>query len=76
MTIRAKFKVGMIARYAPGMGAHVKLTPVYSTDPEHENKKFWDATPNGNIELHIQNPIAVEAFELGAEYYVDFTKVE
>ncbi len=28
------------------------------------------------IELHIQNAEAVNRFELGAEYYVDFTKAE
>lgn len=46
---------------------------VYSSDPNSENKKFWDATPGGLIELTTVNENAVKAFEIGKEYYVDFT---
>ena len=38
-----------------------------------ENKKFWDATPLGRIELSIVNPEAIKEFEILKEYYVDFT---
>lgn len=54
-------------------GRTVKLAPVYSTDPGHENKAFWDATPNGSISLDVVNPAGWAPFELEHEYYVDFT---
>jgi hypothetical protein len=52
----------------------VKLTPVYGNgDPTHENTSFWNATPAGSIELGTINPGAWQQFEIGKEYYVDFT---
>lgn len=71
--IRAKFVVSKITRTFNWKGATIELTPVYSADPEHENKKFWDATPSGSIVLNINNPEAADAFILGEEHYVDFT---
>lgn len=70
MTVRAKFKV------INKEGNMVKMLPVYSEDPNHENKKFWDATPSGDITMYITNPAAVDQFEAGKEYYVDFTPAE
>lgn len=67
-SVRAKFRC--VRREYPG---GVKLSAVYSEDPEHENKKFWDATPSADLEMWISNPRAAEFFELGAEYYLDFT---
>jgi hypothetical protein len=55
----------------------VKLAPVYGNgDPNHENTKFWQASPSGEIRLGTVNPEAWQAFELGKEYYVDFTVAE
>lgn len=51
----------------------VVLSPVYSDDPDSENRKFWDASPAGEIKLGTINPAAWEQFELGGEYYIDFT---
>lgn len=52
----------------------LNLTPVY--DEEGENREFWDATPSGSIQLGTVNPAAWEHFEIGAEYYVDFTPAQ
>jgi hypothetical protein len=51
---------------------------VYSPDPKHENKAFWDATPQGEISLGISNPQAYAEFEsrIGKEFYIDFTPAE
>lgn len=50
------------------------LSPVYGNgDPNHENTKFWNASPSGEIKLGTVNPEAWSQFELGKEYYVDFT---
>lgn len=75
MPVRAKFKVNEIT--SRDYGTTVKLNPVYSTDPNHENKSFADATPSGDITLQInKGRPAANAFELGKEYYVDFTPAE
>lgn len=52
----------------------VSMSPVYGNgDPEHENTKFWQASPSGSLELGCINLAAAEQFELGKEYYLDFS---
>ncbi|QYR20811.1 hypothetical protein KZ483_24130 [Paenibacillus sp. sptzw28] len=63
--VRAKFKCWS------NHGGVVTLHPV--TDGSEENKTFWKYTPGGQITLTITNPDAVNQFEPGKEYYVDFT---
>ncbi len=75
--VRAKFVVSSITKNAPWQGRQtttINLNPVYSTDPNHENKKFWDATPSGTISLSVASAEAAAEFEPGEEFYVDFTK--
>ncbi len=75
MTVRAKFKVQSITTSArwngPGTMGTVKLTPV--TSGSDENKKFYEATPSGEITLGTINEEALAQFPIGAEVYVDFT---
>lgn len=53
----------------------IVLDPVSGNgDPGHENTKFWNQTPSGQIQLGTINPEAWAEFELGGEYYIDFTK--
>jgi hypothetical protein len=61
---------------SPGYGtaSQVILTPVYSPDPESENRAFWEATPQGTVNLVITNPAGAAVFEAGEEYFVDFTR--
>jgi hypothetical protein len=50
----------------------VTMSPVYANgDPSHENSKFWNATPSGQLQFNSVNLEAVDALELGAEYYID-----
>ena len=79
MSVRAKFAVQSITRTqhwdkAKGEVQTIKLTPV--TSGSDENKAFYDATPGGSIDLQTLNPQAASYFELGKEYYLDFTKAE
>lgn len=90
MTVRAKFKVDAIERrmgsiaklndqgkteWVPGEINTVLMSPVYGKgDPNHENTKFWQASPAGNLSLGTINKAAADYFELGKEYYIDFTK--
>jgi len=82
MSVRAKFYVSRFEQvlwgYAPTQKpmTTVVLMPVHSSEGNPENKKFWDATPAGECKLGTVNLEAAEYFELGAEYYIDFTKAE
>ena len=50
------------------------FAPVYGNgDPNHENTKFWNASPSGEVKLGTVNPEAWKKFKLGEEYYLDFT---
>lgn len=84
--VRAKFVVTSIetqmgtvkdqetGEYKPSPIQTIKMQPVYANnDPNHENSKFWAASPGGRLELNCVNPKAVEQFTLGTEFYVDFT---
>lgn len=71
MNVRAKVRCNGIS------GNEVTFTTVYE-DPtkDTENAKFTKATPWGEIKLGIDNPVALERFAAGKEYYVDFTPAE
>jgi hypothetical protein len=65
---RAKFKC-VDVKEGPD-GSQVKLEPVVSGS--QENESFFKWTPWGSIEIGTVNPNV--KFEVGQEYYVDFTK--
>lgn len=76
MSVRAKFLVHSITRQK-GWGGYaevqtIKLAPVTATS--EEDKKFFAATPTGQIELGVVTPEAGNYFKLGQAYYVDFTE--
>lgn len=77
MSVRAKFYVLSKTEYAnqhsTEQNVRVELQPVHG-DTE-ENKKFWSYTPSGKIEMNMK-PESAEHFELGKQYYVDFTPAE
>ena len=50
------------------------LVPVYGNNAQkHENSRFWDCSPSGEIRLGMMNPDAWGAFEIGKACYFDFT---
>lgn len=71
-TIRAKFQCWAVSD--TGYSERVALHPVYSADPDSENHAFWKATPNGNLEMYIDNPDAKGTFEVGKSYYLDISE--
>ena len=75
-TTRAKFYVQEITSYPGNSHKKIKLGAVYSSDKTSENYAFWEASPNGSIELYITNPAGAAVFEGVKEFYVDFTPVE
>jgi len=51
----------------------IKLHPVYGNgDPNHENTKFWNATPSGQFHFTMISLETAEQFELNKEYYVHY----
>lgn len=78
MTVRAKFKVHEITEHQYGNQRMktIKLQPVASAEVNSENKVFWNATPAGEIRLGTINMEAAAQFEIGADYYIDFTRAE
>lgn len=61
--------------YVPKEMWTIKMSPVYgNSDPNHENSKFWSASPSGSLELGTVNSEAVKQFDIGKEFYVDFTE--
>lgn len=75
MSVRAKFKVNEIRRHQYGTDEMqtIAMTPVYCDKEGSENHEFWNATPQGKVELGVINLKAANFFELGKEYYLDFT---
>ncbi len=68
MTVRAKVTCQGIKDNA------VSFTTVYEPNgPSDENMRFTKATPWGEIRLGIDNPTARDQFEVGKQYYVDFS---
>lgn len=41
-----------------------------------EDQRYSKATPTGTLTMQVDNPAALEQFELGKAYYIDFTPVE
>jgi hypothetical protein len=68
MSVRAKVTCEGIKDNA------VTFRTVYEPDAmkDTENARFTKATPWGEIKLGIDNPAALEQFEAGKSYYVDF----
>lgn len=75
MAVRAKFKVDKVNPIDENdQGGVVQLSPV--TNGSDENKEFYRYTPGGHILLNTINQKALDEFEIGDEFYVDFTKVQ
>lgn len=76
--VRAKFKCMEIKHAHSGSAdysaATVTLIPVWGDGKA--NDQWSKATPSGKLEMLITNPAAVSKFELGREYYLDFTPAE
>ncbi len=73
--VRAKFTVTSVepngATDEENKGSTVTLLPVVGGSPE--NDSFYKWTPGGEISLSTINEVAAAQFEVGKEFYVDFT---
>ncbi|MFD1328301.1 hypothetical protein [Mycoplana ramosa] len=73
--VRAKFQCLSITNHhqhdPSAVQAEVRLIPVYGNGEANKQWSKW--TPSGELKMLITNPSAVDQFELGKEYFVDFT---
>lgn len=75
MSVRAKFYCAWV-KEIPAGNREVQLHPVYpGSDASQEDKAFWQATPNGSLNMHINNPPASDLFVPGDHYYLTFEPV-
>lgn len=76
MNIIAKFKFNGIKTwidyYSNKKVATLELNIVQGTS--EENKKFFEASPYGKIEIGTVNQAVIDAINLGEEYYVIIQK--
>jgi hypothetical protein len=76
MQVRAKMKCFAVDRLLSGDSservAEIRLFPVYD-DGNPENATWSKYTPSGDVRLVVTNPAAIDAFEPGKSYFVDFT---
>lgn len=76
-TVRAKFRLTTIRKTqwmpeSPWQTTY-EFTPQYDMSIP-EDQRFCKATPSGKIEMVIDNPVAVDVFVLGRDYYFDATE--
>jgi len=88
--VRCKFKIESITKHSssksekqedgnyksyPVLRYSLDANPVYANgDPNHENSKFWEASPGGKFSLSWINPEIATLFEPGDEIYIDIIK--
>jgi hypothetical protein len=86
-TMKAKLKVFGIQQHYLGeekteiSGLSVKFYAVapsapYPEDGSDENNSYARWTPSAELNIQIMNPALFASFEIGDEFYVDFTKAE
>jgi len=73
--VRAKFRCSSIV---PGFSEGQKKVSLYAIyGGEGENADYAKATPSGSLDLLIDGSTkAVDFFEQGKDYYLDFTPAE
>jgi len=69
--IRAKMEVTELRDYGHSART-VVLSARYDTSIP-EDQRFAEATPNGRIEMYVDNPAALEQLIIGRVFYLDFT---
>lgn len=72
MTVRVRAKFACSGKE----GSTVFLHTVWSEDIQSENGRFTKATPWGELRMNVDNPDAAIHFEVGKEYYLDFTPAD
>lgn len=77
MSVRAKMKLQAIVETHWGPTSSSKVLEFQSQYDMSipEDQRFQKATPSASAKFQIDNPAALAQFEVGKDYYVDFTPV-
>ena len=70
--IRAKFRCAEKNQNDGGFS----LTFLPVTNGSAENERFYKFTPAGNLQLSTINAKAAAGFDVGCEYYLDFSPAD
>ena len=55
----------------------IEASPVYANvDPNHENSKFWAASPGGSFTLNCVTPGFLSDLKPGVQFYIEITVAE
>ncbi len=61
----------------PCLSGQIKLVPVYANDDQnHENSKFWDASPSGEFTMSVNNLDALKHLEVAKQYYITIAEAK
>ena len=71
--MRAKFKCESVTDYGGRKNATLNAV---TTDYTSENQEFNEYTPAGKIDILIDKSGAMNYFQPGKEYYLDFTEAD
>ncbi len=74
--MRAKMRVTDVQKYP--LNQIVKMTAVgksdgYPDDGSDENNSYARWTPSADLSISIANPSLFDKFEVGQQFYLDFT---
>jgi hypothetical protein len=76
--MRAKMRVNAVQKYGDTQETLVlncvSRSDGYPSDGSDENNTFAKFSPSGSLSLTVMNPALLGKFEVGEEYYLDFTK--
>ncbi len=79
MKVRAKFKVFSVERCKDPQPnadwAQVRMEAAYN-DGDPANAEWSKYTPSATLTMCITNPSAIDAFEAGKFYFLDFTPAD
>lgn len=73
MSVRGKFRLVESTQVDWNKDARKLKFQAMCNDVTEKKLKFHKATPTGEIAMTVDNPSAVEQFEIGKSYYVDFS---
>lgn len=80
MSVKAKFVCNKVTPYSYDdgktiAGKNISMSAVIGYGPNgriDENESWSEATPSGQLSIHISNRAAFNQFEEGKEYYLTF----
>ena len=75
MAPRAKFYCAEVKRNDPPNDDTLKVVLRPVTSGSEENRTFFKYTPGGEITLQVVGTDTAAQFQVGHDYYVDFTEV-